>query len=258
MAIRSLVVFAVAFVALTVIFPSGARSADCSITTLRVNVTSAEEVLNLVDELNCTGAGNFDVYWSGSIVISQSFNLPNGGSLSITGASRISALEDGSSVDEAFVDVIDANDVTGMFVLTGGSTLSCNNLVLTRGRRDLANGGAINADSVNVTMENIIGLSDCKFLDNHAFGRGGEKHAFISGTVLPPTDLVNSRPLTMLTPYVKIYNSQTSSGYSGLDKELVQVKSCTCPPLQLEEPIVGVALLMISAQFWGVCWTVNT
>ena len=78
-----------------------------------MHVSTPDEAQKLVRALNCTGGGIFEVTWSGRVPISETFVVPNGSSLTITGA------EGASPVGGNDVDVIDAGGTTQIFSLIG-------------------------------------------------------------------------------------------------------------------------------------------
>lgn len=174
---------------LTFLF-SGSEPAACPSDVVHMYVSTPDEAQKLVSALNCTGGGIFDVTWTGRVPISETFVVPNGSSLTITGAAGA------SPVGGNDVDVIDAEGTTHIFSVMGGreyfkpstwtlygshthtsffstsGDLNLANLVLTGGqeRGELLGGwggGAIEASGSAVKIYN------CTFRNNTSLGTGG-------------------------------------------------------------------------------------
>lgn len=62
---------------------SGSESAACPTGVVRMNVSTPDEAQQLVDALDCTGGGIFDVSWSGRVVISEPFAFPTATALTL-------------------------------------------------------------------------------------------------------------------------------------------------------------------------------
>ena len=65
-------------------FLSGAESAGCSSTHMDVRSAAADAQF-LVDALKCTGSGEFNVTWHGSVPLKQTLNVTEGISVTVTG-----------------------------------------------------------------------------------------------------------------------------------------------------------------------------
>lgn len=143
-----------------------AGAAACGTSVVQADVASTADAQDLASALDCTGAGVFNVTWTGSVVVSQLFTVSGGSTLTIMG--------DGETDEHDFTDqtaVIDAQGTDGIFIVSGASTLSLENLVL-QGGNGSENGGAIRVEAGGGSVVNV---GNCGFLDNHATGYGGER-----------------------------------------------------------------------------------
>ncbi|CAM9428829.1 unnamed protein product [Scytosiphon promiscuus] len=148
-----------AFVAFTAVPLPQAEAAACAASVVQAHVASPADAQDLASALDCTGGGGvFNVTWTGSVVVTQPFNISAGAALTVTGV--------GGGADETAV--IDAEGADGIFVVSGVSALNLENLVL-QGGNSSENGGAIRVEAGG----SVINLSNCDFLDNHAAGYGG-------------------------------------------------------------------------------------
>lgn len=121
-------------------------------------VSSTAQALELSNALLCSGPGQFEVGWSGNVVISRTLILSNGTSLKVAGAGT---------------GVIDGGGVTRLFEVEGGASLELNGMSLTGG---LASFGASSVDhggAVYLAQDSQLSAVDCLFFDNNADYYGG-------------------------------------------------------------------------------------
>lgn len=165
-------VLSIAVVGLGILFLSGAGSAPCPSGTVNINVSTTNDLQNLVDSLQCTGEGVFNVTWVGSLQIDSPFEVSNGTSLTVTGHEPSSSSQDSSS--STSLDgynfgsgaVINGGGTSGLFSVSNGSALYLNKLVLAGG--DAEEGGA-----VAVRFSSSVNVFGCALINNNAI-EGGE------------------------------------------------------------------------------------
>lgn len=164
----------------------GAESTQC--VDKQMNVTSTADAQDLSDALNCTGGGNFNVTWYGSVAITQTFEVADGISLNVTGSNRSSmALDDG--IPPATIRGNELSSDVGMFYVSGASTLTLDNMVLQGVYSEKRRGsGAIEAQgSVNAHL--TVNVIDCLFTDNYGYWAGTSRIVFhkisVVGRILP-------------------------------------------------------------------------
>lgn len=119
---------------------------------------SSSDLQDLRSALNCTGAGQFDVVWFGTVAVDDTFYVPDGSDLAVTGFSSSSTLDGGHRTP------------FGFFRLHNNSALSLNNLVLNGGY-SASYGGAVSAWGEGLApgpISNTINIVDCTFRDNTA------------------------------------------------------------------------------------------
>lgn len=135
------------------------ESAVCAAGVTTAEVASISDVLNLRSALNCTGGGVFDVAWYGTVAVNDTFYVPDGTDMTVTGYSSSSALDQ----DAGPTATVEGGYRTsfGLFRLSNNSVLSLNNLVLNGGYSTDV-GGAIAALGASI---NIV---DCTFRGNKA------------------------------------------------------------------------------------------
>lgn len=156
----------------------GAQSAPCPAGTTSMDVSTAVELQTMMNAINCTGEGIFDITWIGSVFLVQTIEVCENKQLTVTGSTSTGSVSTGSasnqpistesvSSGESFSsDVIYAGSTSRIFKVCNGSTLSLNNLVLEGGVS--ATGAGIDArSSSSVFVEN------CAFTNNNATA-GGE------------------------------------------------------------------------------------
>ena len=144
-------------------FMSGAEAAACSAGAISMNVTTAAELQNMIDTINCTGEGFFHATWTGSLQLGQRIELSDSKTLTITGSRPVL-----TNLPSA---VIDAGGTTGIFGVSNGSTLTLDNLVLQGGASE-------NGAAVDVRSFSSVHVSGCVFVNNNST-TGGENTHFI-------------------------------------------------------------------------------
>lgn len=160
-----------------VLIPAAVKAIFCDTHITKKNVTTTVEAHELVSALKCTGDGVFDVTWIGSVAINQRIDVSDGISLSISGFDSSSTVlgDDGPVISDAEVD---ARGSTGIFSVSGGSTLSLTSLTLRGGSSE--DGGAVHVEnpspnSITTSPIDTINAVDCKFFHNSATRHGGAK-----------------------------------------------------------------------------------
>ena len=152
-------------------FLSGAESAGCSSTHMDVRSAAADAQF-LVDALKCTGSGEFNVTWHGSVPLKQTLNVTEGISLTVTGTDSSRFSKDGYG-DTATIDGGSITSQTGIFHVSGASTLTLDNLVLQGGKSTTVGGGggveAHGHDHGHPTVNAI----DSSFIRNNGSIAGG-------------------------------------------------------------------------------------
>lgn len=145
----------------------GGDAAPCLSGTVAVDVTSAADVQNLTNALECAGEGAFDITWYPNVAITQRIDVTNSKNVTVTGNDfpRIRGTLPDDTAADTIVDV-GAGGSGGLFSVSNGSTLRLNNLVLEGGNAE--NGGA-----VDVLSSSSLFLFGCTFADNNA-SNGGE------------------------------------------------------------------------------------
>lgn len=151
------------------LFLSGTASAPC-VDTAR-DVTSTADAQILADDLNCTGEGEFNVIWYGNVAITQTFNVLDGISLNVTGKNYFILSLDGDEGRGTIVgDGITSK--TGIFYVSGNSTLTLRNLVLQGGNSTIEDGaGAVEAQG-SADANPTVNLIDCLFTNNTGISTG--------------------------------------------------------------------------------------
>lgn len=136
----------------------GAESGVCPPDTFSMDVATTSDLQTLIQTINCTGKGIFNVTWIDTVPLVETIEVLEGKQLTVTGTT--SALADYTTA------VIDAGKTTGVFTVYDGSTLNLNTLVLEGGASK--NGAAIDARS-----SSSVNVTDCVFANNMA-SNGGE------------------------------------------------------------------------------------
>lgn len=134
----------------------GAHSASCPSGTVSLNLTSFNDVQDLTDALNCTGKGVYEIIWNGRLRIEEPIEVSDNKHVTVNGSTGTSRI--GTNDDD---DVIDAGDATSIFLVTNGSTLSINHLVLVRGYSGVGGAVAVNSSS-------SLHVNGCGFTNNRA------------------------------------------------------------------------------------------
>lgn len=162
-------------------FLSGAESAECASTQMDVNSTA--DAQTLVERLDCTGGGEFNVTWHGRVETYETLNVTEGVSLTITGAKSSNFSLDGH-VHTAIIVGDKITSETGLFSVSGACTLTLNNLVLQGGHSITTFGaGAVEArgsEYVSGAFEpqgsagadQTVNVIDCLFKDNNGTNSG--------------------------------------------------------------------------------------
>lgn len=140
---------------LSLSFISPAASAPCPAGAVAMNVGSTADLQNMTNLINCTGKGSFDVIWTGTLPLLQTIELSDTKNLTITGSTYSTLLTGSLGAG------IDAGNTTGLFAVSGGSTLRLQNLVLKGGSAE--DGGGVDVRSSSTV--NVVG---CSFLNNSA------------------------------------------------------------------------------------------
>lgn len=144
-------------------FFSRAESVECVST--HMDVHSAADAQTLVEALSCTGGGEFYVTWHGSVETTETFSVTEGVSLTVAGA-KTSTLTLEGGVRTATIVGYNITSKTGIFSVSGASTLTLDNLVLLGGNSTTEVGaGAVEArgEASGTPTLNVI---DCLFLYN--------------------------------------------------------------------------------------------
>lgn len=142
----------------SLLFMARAMAAPCPGGTVAMTVSTPAELQIMTTTMNCTGDGTFDVTWTGTVPVTKVVEVSRQKQLTVTGSSQ--ALGDSSS------DVMDAGNSTGIFVVSNGSTLILNYMVLEGGISPA--GAAI--DARDYSSVRVLG---CAFTNNDAT-TGGE------------------------------------------------------------------------------------
>lgn len=150
----------------------GARAAPCPKGTVSVNLTSSGDMQGLIDAMNCSGAGVYDVTVHGRLQIGEILKVSERKNVTVTGYVG-TAMGSASDTDSALGStsdsyaVLDAGNKTGMFLVSEGSTLTINKLILEGG---FSEDGA----AIAVTSSSTLKVFDCDFTNNTASMSGGE------------------------------------------------------------------------------------
>lgn len=163
--------FALAVGMASTLFISGVNSTEC-VNAQTIEVSSTADAQHLSDALTCTGGGVFDVIWYGSVSINQTIEVPDGISLTITGSGFSSSLPLDRSASTATILGVKSTSQTGMFHVSGASTLNLDNLVLQGGYSDDNTGaGAVKAQGASGVIQ-TVNVTDCHFKDNYGHYAG--------------------------------------------------------------------------------------
>lgn len=90
----------------------------CPSTATSLDVTTTEEATNLATALNCSGSGEFDVLWVGTVIVEDTIAITGGSVVTITGAGS-DAVADGNGTTRLF-SVRNATLVLADFGLANG------------------------------------------------------------------------------------------------------------------------------------------
>ena len=136
---------------------SSEEIAACPSRTFSANLTTTADMQNLADAMNRGGRGVFNVTLYGSVQILKRIDVSNQKIVHITGFGfpAIRAAGGGNS------SIDDAGNTTGIFVVSGGSSLTVNAVALEGGYSE--DGGA-----VAVLSSSSFHASGCAFRNNIA------------------------------------------------------------------------------------------
>lgn len=165
---HALVAAMAAKVALFLSLTSGAGAAPCPAGTTSMDVATTAELELMINTINCTGEGVFDVTWIGSVPVVQIIEVCEKKQLAVTGSTLTLTTAAPTDTDLPSA-VIDAGSTTGIFRVCNGSTLTLNNLILDGGIS--TNGAAIDARA-----SSAVYVTDCAFTNNNATTGGETVH----------------------------------------------------------------------------------
>lgn len=99
----------------------------CATELVSLTVASTEDADALSEALNCTGAGDFDVIWSGHVEISQTLEISDGTTLTVNGelGSPATIADDGAAVD--------GGGMVQLFSVLNGAVLNLYDVSLVNG-----------------------------------------------------------------------------------------------------------------------------
>lgn len=148
------------------LFPSGVDSAQCA-DTQTIEVASTADAWHLSDALNCTGGGVFDVTWYGSVSINETIQVSDGISLTVSGSGFSSKPPLDGDAPTATIVGVKSTSETGIFHVSGASSLTLDNLVIKGGRSNHTTGaGAVRAKG-SAGVIPTVSVIDCHFMDNY-------------------------------------------------------------------------------------------
>lgn len=134
---------------------------SCSEGITTLNVSTAAEAVELSDSLNlCSGSGQFEVNWSGNVLLSQTITVSNRISLRVTGVG-----------DEA---VIDGGDAIGLFDVNNGPMLLLDGV-------SLIGGSGVDSGRVGLSSS-TLGAANSSFVGNSG-SEGGAKSCFVCSAI---------------------------------------------------------------------------
>lgn len=142
-------------------------------------VSLPADVADLADALaSCTGGsgGEFDVTWTGTVVLDAPLAVPAGSSLTITGATGAA----GGGGAAAAAAVLDGGGVTGLVDLATRSSLRLEGVTLRNARRETANGAAVRAEAVGCSVVAFDSIFEGNNASYTAFADGGGRGGALS------------------------------------------------------------------------------
>lgn len=151
---------------LTALFVSATERAPCPSGTVALDVIEAADVERLMDKLNCTGRGDFNITWYSSLQIGQRIDVSDKKNLTVTG-SEFPTISGALDDDNDAGGNVTTGTATGIFSVSGGSILRLNHLALEGG--DAFSGGAVSVYS------SVLVAVGSTFANNHASKNGGER-----------------------------------------------------------------------------------
>lgn len=137
-------------------------SAPCPEGVITLSVSSTADVLELSEALLCSGEGEYEVEWSGEVLVTSTISVSNSTSLKITGSVS-------STLPQA---VVDGGDEVQLFVVDAGSSLELSGLSIQRGVT--SDGRA----AVEVMGSSLLTAIDCSFSYNSGGERGNQCSCF--------------------------------------------------------------------------------
>lgn len=159
-------VMAMLVAALATAFIAGAEElVPCPSDTVSVNLTTAGDIQRLTDAMNCSGGGKFNVIWSNSVQLPSRIKVSTGKHVTITGSSNTPTVRAAPHDTHENASIVGAGDTSGLFLVSDGSTLTINKLVLDGGYSE--DGGA-----VTVLSSSYLNAIDCVFTNNNASNGG--------------------------------------------------------------------------------------
>lgn len=148
---------------LTISCISGAAaSIPCPSNTISIDISTAGDIQVLADALNCTGDGVYKVTLSSSLRIERRIEVANQKDVTIIGSGYPTLRGAQQTTNEIINSAIDAGGTSGIFLVSSGSTLSINHMVLDGGYSE--NGGG----AVAVVSSSALQVFDCVFSSNVA------------------------------------------------------------------------------------------
>lgn len=154
----------------TVAFLAGAQLAPCPSDPVLVDLRTTGDIQRLSDAMNCSGPGEFNVAWHNSLQLDSRIEVSSRKHVTITGSSStgiptVTAAPHDDTTDNATSN--DPGNISGIFLVSNGSTLTMNNMALDGGYSE--DGGA-----VTVLGSSYLNVIDCIFTNNHASRNGGD------------------------------------------------------------------------------------
>lgn len=128
-----------------------------------LNVSSEADINQLIQAINCSGQGSFNVKWYSSLILSQKVDISNTKNVTVTGYG-LATVRGGLGMGESYGG---ANS-SSIFYVTNGSTLRLSHMVLAG--RQAQNGGA-----VDLMSSSSLFVYGCAFENNNA-SNGGQRN----------------------------------------------------------------------------------
>lgn len=138
-----------------------ALSATCPSGIVTLDVKTSSDVQTVINEVNCTGPGNFNITWHSSLQIEQRIDVFNHKNITVNGSGH-------PRIRAAPMDANDVESSNGLFSVSDESILRLSHLTLDGGNASF--GGA-----VSMSSSSSLFLVGCTFASNHASEHGGER-----------------------------------------------------------------------------------